>query len=334
MGRTLLRRRPLGPIEAARRARNLRLRRNRGIEWRARRFSFVVKVRFAVAPGAGRFDADEMTAFAVSAEALGFDTIWLSDVPLAPIGDPLVTLAYAAARTSRLKLGANVVPLGRNPMLLARQLAQLDRFSDGRLLLSFVPGLDQPGERGALGLPTGDRGAHVEAIIAMLRRWWSGGSVTAQGPGYAYADVAVEPRPRQCPLEIWLGGAGPRALERVARVADGWLTANVTPAEAGRGRSAIVARAGAYGRAIDEEHFGISIPYARVALPGATLAALRARRGDDDLRGIAPVGADELVALVRDHIGEGLSKFVLRPTDGATSADLQWLADTILPLQS
>jgi probable F420-dependent oxidoreductase len=297
-----------------------------------------MKVRFAVSPGAARFDPDGLTLFAETAETLGFDTIWLSDVPLGPIGDPMVSLTYIAARTSRLKLGANIVPIGRNPMLLARQLAQLDRFSDGRLLLSFVPGLDQPGERRALGFPAGDRGAAVEVIIDLLRRWWPGERVDHHQDGFDFDAVAVEPTPTQEPLEIWLGGAGPRALERVARCADGWLTANVTPDEAGSGRAAIVARASALGRPIDEEHYGISIPFARQAVPEATIAALRARRADahrsDDLRDIVPVGADELTALVKRHVDVGLTKFVLRPLDGGRPDDLAWLADAVLPLQT
>src|SRR6185295_18794566 len=62
-----------------------------------------MKIRFAVSPGAARFDPDDLTLFAETAETLGFDTIWLSDVPLGPIGDPMVSLTYIAARTSRLK---------------------------------------------------------------------------------------------------------------------------------------------------------------------------------------------------------------------------------------
>jgi probable F420-dependent oxidoreductase len=293
-----------------------------------------MKLRIAVSPSAGRFDVDGLVSFAETAETLGYDTIWLSDVPLGPIGDPMITLSYIAARTSRLKLGANIVPIGRNPMLLARQLAQLDRFSDGRLLLSFVPGLDQPGERRALGFPTGDRGAAVEEIIDLLRRWWAGERIDYHRDGLDLDGISVEPTPRQDPLEIWLGGAGPRALERVARCADGWLTANVTPEEAGNGRATIVARAAAIGRTIDEEHYGISIPFARTEIPAATIAVLRARRADGDLRDIAPVGADELIALVKRHVDNGLTKFVLRPLDGGRPDDLAWLADAVLPLQT
>ena len=147
-------------------------------------------------------------------------------------------------------------------------------------------------------------------------------------------DIGVEPTPLQQPLEIWLGGAGPRALERVARCADGWLTANVRPDEAGNGRATIVARAAAIGRTIDEEHYGISIPFARTEIPAATVVALRTRRADGDLRDIVPVGADELIALMKRHVDNGLTKFVLRPLDGGRRDDLAWLADAVLPLQT
>src|SRR3984957_19218274 len=111
-----------------------------------------MKIRVAVAPGSGAQDDVRITAFADALEASGFDGVWLSDVPLAPALDPLLGLALAAGQTRRLRLGANVVPLGRNPFLLAKELAQLDQISGGRLLLSFVTGLGQPGEREALGL--------------------------------------------------------------------------------------------------------------------------------------------------------------------------------------
>src|SRR5271170_4237406 len=109
-----------------------------------------MKVRFAVAPDTGTLKGTRIIDFADALEASGFDGVWLSDVPLAAVVDPLLGLALIAGRTRRLKLGANVVPLGRNPFLLAKGLAQLDQLSGGRLLLNFVPGLDQPGEREVL----------------------------------------------------------------------------------------------------------------------------------------------------------------------------------------
>src|SRR5580698_9688054 len=106
-----------------------------------------MKIRFAVSPGGAAAAGGDILSFADAIECSGFDGIWLSDVPLAPTLDPLLGLALVAGRTSRLRLGANVVPLGRNPFLLAKELAQLDRISNGRLLLSFVTGIGAPGDR-------------------------------------------------------------------------------------------------------------------------------------------------------------------------------------------
>ncbi|MEQ8495548.1 MAG: LLM class flavin-dependent oxidoreductase, partial [Gammaproteobacteria bacterium] len=142
-----------------------------------------MKVRFAVTPPAAALDGAVFGDYLAEVERLGFDTLWLSDVPLGPLGDPLLSLAWAAARSTRLKLGANVVPLGRNPLLLARQLAQLDGLCGGRLLLAFVPGLGAPAERAALGYAAGDRGAALEHSIDLLRRWWAGETVSACAEG-------------------------------------------------------------------------------------------------------------------------------------------------------
>jgi len=295
-----------------------------------------MKIRFAVTPPVSAFHEDAFPDYVSACESHGFDTLWLSDVPLGPLGDPLLHLALAAGRTRRLKLGANVVPLGRNPWLLARELAQLDRMSGGRLLLSFVPGLGQPAERAALGRATGSRWQVVDDVLGLARRWWAGETVTAAHGGYRFDALTLQPLPIQRPLEVWLGGIGPEALERVARIADGWLTASATPAEAGRGRGIIAARAVELGRTIDPEHFGISIPYARVEPPAAAVEVLRGRRADRDLTAILPVGRQALLALVEAHVGEGITKFVLRSLSDSPDwrGDLEWLANAVLPLQT
>ncbi len=295
-----------------------------------------MKIRFAVTPPASAFHEDVFSDYLVACENLGFDTLWLSDVPLGPLGDPLFSLAHAAGCTRKLKLGANVVPLGRNPWWLAKQLAQLDRQSHGRLLLSFVPGLGAPTERAALGYSNSDRGRAIDDIVDLLRRWWAGEAVTATHGPYTYEALILQPRPLQRPLEIWLGGIGPAALERVARLADGWLTASATPTEAGHGRRIIAERATALGRSLDPEHFGISIPYAEHAPPTEAVEVLRARRVDRDLTQILPIGRAGLVDLVHAHLDMGLSKFVLRSLSSTADwrAELTWLAESVLPLQT
>lgn len=297
-----------------------------------------MKVRFAVTPPVGALSEDEFPRYLEECQRLGFDALWLSDVPLGPFGDPLIALGFAAGATSTLKLGANLVPLARHPFVLAKQLAQLDRLAHGRLLLSFVPGLGAPAERAALGHARGDRGRTIDGMLGLMRRWWAGESVTAEWADSRFDALALQPTPLQEPLEIWFGGAGPTALERVARLADGWLTSAVTPAEAARGRATIARRAAELGRHIDPEHFGISVPVASSEPEEGAVAALRARRADRDLEQVLAIGADGLRALVHAHLDAGLSKFVLRPlaaldADCDWRAELAWWADTVLPLQ-
>jgi probable F420-dependent oxidoreductase len=295
-----------------------------------------VKVRIAVAPGAGPWSSAAYVSLVDGLEAGGFDTIWLSDVPLAPTIDPTVGLAFAAARTRRLKLGANVVPIGRNPMLLAKELAQIDQLSAGRLLLMIVPGIGRPAEREALGALGSDRGAYLDEVVPLLRRFFAGEAVEHHSERFSFPGIVVRPRPVQDPLELWLGGMGPKALERAGRLADGWLGAALTPAEAGAAREKIQQAATQAGRAIDPEHFGLSIAYARDEPPPELIASLAQRRRDADPASLLPVGRDGLRSLLGSLVGEGLSKFVLRPGAPVESVEeeLDWLAETVLDLQT
>jgi len=146
----------------------------------------------------------------------------------------------------------------------------------------------------------------------------------------------VRPRPMQQPLELWLGGIGPAALDRVGRLGDGWLGASASPAEAGVARARIDAAAAAAGRTIDPEHHGLSIPYARSEPDDAVAAAIQSRRPGANVADILPVGREALRSLLGQHIDEGLSKFVLRPTTTVRSwtDELDWLADAALDLQT
>lgn len=295
-----------------------------------------MKIRFAVAPQTASQTADTMAAFAEALENSEFDGIWLSDLPVAPVLDPLLGLALAAGRTRRLRLGANVVPLGRNPFLLAKELAQLDQLSEGRLLLSFVTGLGQPGEGEALGLSGARRGAVLEEVLGLVRAWWAGETVTHRSERWSFTELANPGRPVQKPLEVWLGGRGPRALDRVGRVADGWLGAQLTPAEAGVARRHIVDAADRAGRDIDPDHFGLSIAYTHDEPPAEVLRTVAARRRDIDPRELVPAGAAGLRAFIAGCIESGLSKFVVRPAEpvGSWAEETAWLADVILDLQT
>ena len=294
-----------------------------------------MKVRIAVAPGATPVERTDYFRFVDALEGLGFDTIWLSDVPLGTVVDPLMGLALAAGRTERLKLGANVVVPGRNPLLLAKEMAQLDRLSDGRLLLSLVAGQEVPAEREALGVDGVDRGARIDKVMQLCRRFWSGETVDYESTFFTCHGVSLKPVPVQDPLELWLGGIGPKALQRVGRLADGWLTARATPDMAAAGRLTIEKAAAEAGRTIDGEHYGISIPYSRT-MPAETAIAAILRGADVPRADILPVGAGELVELLQRHIAGGLTKFVLRPVvlQDTWDDELAWLAEHALSLQS
>jgi probable F420-dependent oxidoreductase len=295
-----------------------------------------MKLRFAIGPDRGWLSRSTLLDFAEAIETAGFDGVWLSDLPVAPALDPLLGVALLAGRTSRLRLGANVVPLGRNAFVLAKQLAQLDQVSDGRLLLTFVTGLNQPGERAALGIAGATRGELLERALGIARDLWAGKAMDHNRDSPSASGPRLPICPVQDPLEVWLGGRGPKALQRAGRIADGWLGAQLTPAEAGRAREQIQLAAARDAREVDPEHFGMSIAYARDEPEPEILRTTRESRPDVDPRELIPVGAQALRSLLERYIDAGLSKFVIRPSARVDSwtAEAEWLAGAILDLQT
>ncbi len=296
-----------------------------------------MKIRIAVATSNVPADRDHLVELVEGLEKRRFDTLWLSDTPLTPAIEPMLALALASAHTKRLKLGTNVVVPGRNPLHLAKELAHLDRLSGGRLLIAFMPGIGSKIERAALGSAGVDRIEHLERVIELCRSWWAGDPVTAEFDGFRYEGVTVGPTPVQEPLEIWLGGNGPKGLRSAGTHSDGWLGSRATPAQAEVNRATITEIAEAAGRTIDDDHFGISIPYDRNGVDDAMVGALLRRTEPGTTRAdIVPVGPVELRDLLRRHIDAGMSKFVLRPMAVADGWDteLDFLAEHALTLQN
>src|SRR5436305_761849 len=128
-------------------------------------------------------------------EELGFDSLWLAELTSRATPDPIVGLTFAAARTTRLKLGTGVLVLpGRNPAVVAKQLASLDRLSGGRLLVAFGLGLPDPAERAAFPVANGSRGAAFDTAIDLVRRYLAGEDVDG---------VTVRPAPGPRPWKRW-----------------------------------------------------------------------------------------------------------------------------------
>jgi alkanesulfonate monooxygenase SsuD/methylene tetrahydromethanopterin reductase-like flavin-dependent oxidoreductase (luciferase family) len=290
-----------------------------------------VKVRFAVSVGTDSPDPELLATVVTGAEERGFDSIWFSDLTMLPGTDPMLAVSFAAAISDRVRLGVNLVPFGYQPFVFARQVAELDQISGGRLLLTLVPGLDRAGERAALGISNQHRGQLLDELLPDLRSWWSGGSVKV--PEGDTTEVRLAVLPRQEPLEIWLGGSGPEAVRRAGQLADGWLGSNVIPQAAGAIRTQIQEEASRAGRTIDPEHFGLSIGYARQDSDLERASQLRtSAAGQVDV----PVGVRPLRALIRELIDQGLSKFVLRSVAPVLwwPDELNWLADVVFDLQT
>ena len=293
-----------------------------------------MKVRIGVGTGGGFASAETLLELVSGLDALGFDSLWLSEVLTGPVVDPLIGLAWAAASNPRLKIGTTALLPGRNVLRLAKQLASLDRLSGGRLLVTLVPGLTYAPERGAIGVEPKQRGAAIDDAMPLLRRLWAGETVSHEGPAGRFHDVRLSPLPVQQPLEMWLGGTAPAALERCGRLSDGWLPSLCTPEEAADGRRVIEDAAARAGRTISPEHFGLSVGYASVPLdPEAarTLAARRPRALE-----LTPVGYPALRRTLERFIEVGFSKFVVRPLIAPRSwrAELEALAAAVGDLQT
>jgi probable F420-dependent oxidoreductase len=293
-----------------------------------------MKIRIGVGAAAASSSPAALAEIVKGIDELGFDSLWLSEVLTGPVLDPVVGLAWAAASNPRLKIGTTMLLPGRNVVRLAKQLASLDVLSHGRLLVTLVPGLTYAPERDAIGVDPKRRGAVIDEALPLLRRFWAGETVSHEGAAGTFRDVKISPLPVQQPLEVWLGGTAPAALERCGRLSDGWLPSLCTPEEAAAGRAVIEAAAARAGRSISAEHFGMSVGYARVPLDPVTARTLAARR--PRALELTPVGLPALRQLIERFTAVGFSKFVVRPVipPGSWREELEALAGAVGDLQT
>ncbi|GMU77404.1 MAG: LLM class F420-dependent oxidoreductase [Acidimicrobiia bacterium] len=176
---------------------------------------------------------DFLTEFARVAEEHGYDSVNVTEHPmpgdrwLAAGGhhalDPFVALAFAAAATTRVRLLTNLTVLPyRNPFLLAKSVASLDRVSGGRVILGVGTGYLKP-EFFALGVDFDERNDLFDEAISVCRLAWTGQSVVHEGRHFSVKGNTAQPTPVQDPLPIWIGGNARLTRERVATVAQGWM---------------------------------------------------------------------------------------------------------------
>ena len=285
-------------------------------------------------------DGDIFGAFVDDLERLGFDSLWLSERVSGEAPDPLIALSFAAARTTKLKLGMSVLVLpGRNPVLLAKELATLDRLSNGRLLPAFGLGVADPHEQQAFGVERGERAKIFNEALPLLRRFWTEEAVDHDGPFFHYDAVTVRPKPVQQPLDVWLGGIAPSELRRVGRLGDGWLPSFCTADDIAAAIPIINQTAAEHDREVESEHFGALIAYSDGEVPDLIRQFIAKRRPDlDDPSEIIPTGLPAVRATIEKMVAAGASKFVLlplsEPTGDGWTTELERVASELKPLEN
>jgi len=175
---------------------------------------------------------------AVRAEALGFDSVWLSErvaVPLdkphpyQPSTDPWIGLAFAAAVTQRVRLGTSVSQIAlRPPVLMARELATLDRLSGGRLIVGAGAGWVEE-EFTSTGVPFDTRGGRLNEFVQLLRHLWTRPEQPWDGKHFHVPAVGlVRPLTPGGP-PVYIGAGGPRGIRRAALYGDGFISVQLPP---------------------------------------------------------------------------------------------------------
>ena len=249
---------------------------------------------------------DVLRAVAEAAERAGVATLWAAEhvvlfdrydsaYPYSPTGafplgaeadwlDPFAALTVAAAVTSRIRLATGIclVP-EHNPLILAKQVASLDRLSRGRFALGVGVGWSAEEFR-ALGVPFEHRARRTREYVEVMRKLWGPGVASHAGEYVRFEAAGSFPKPHQgARVPVIFGGESEAALRRVAEYGDGWYGFDVDPAAAAARIARLTALLAERGRAPKDVELIVS-PYTR-------------RIGRDDLARYRDVGVSEVVLL-------------------------------------
>ncbi|HKW86549.1 MAG TPA: TIGR03619 family F420-dependent LLM class oxidoreductase [Nitrospiraceae bacterium] len=183
----------------------------------------------------GRWGSLEaMSEAAMRAEQLGFDSISISDHIICPTGpdaagvtpvwhDFFVLTTHIADKTERIKLVGSLVLPYRRLLPMAKQISSVDMASKGRfVLVACVGWLRQEFEM--LGVPFHERGAITDEYLRAMKILWTEESPRFEGKYCRFSDIIFEPKCTQKPhVPMWIGGSGPRAIDRLMNFGDGWM---------------------------------------------------------------------------------------------------------------
>ena len=232
-------------------------------------------MKFGLAFGSSvAVESDDALALVKCAEKAGFESVWGGEhviipkniespypytpdgkIPVdsdAPIPDPLIWLAYVAPAAPTLRLGTCILILPqRNPLILAKELATLDRLSGGRVELGIGVGWMRE-EFDAISVPWEARGTRNDEYVDAMRLLWSGPEVEFHGRFVDFDTVTCSPRPVNGSVPIIVGGDTERAVNRAARLADGYFPGSTDPKKLGELIQDVRNKAEANGRNPDD----------------------------------------------------------------------------------
>ena len=178
----------------------------------------------------GPTDMEHIRRFAMQAETLGYDSLWLQE---RIIGDftmlePVTLLSYVAGITTKLKLGTSVILLPlRNPLQLAKAYSSLDVMSGGRSVLGVGLGGGHLGSHeDVFGYSREGRVTRFNEAVQIMKLLWTEPTASFQGRYWSFKEISMEPKPLQKPhLPIIFGGHHDNALRRAVKSANGWMGA-------------------------------------------------------------------------------------------------------------
>jgi probable F420-dependent oxidoreductase len=291
-------------------------------------------------------------AWLAAVEQLPIDSVWQGGHVLPPTGtgEAITRLALMTAWTERVRVGTAILLLPLyNPVLVAKQLADLDSRSGGRLTAGIGIGGEFPAEFEAVGVARTERGARTDEAIDVLRALWAGGATSFDGRFTSFADVELRPvTPPGADGPAMQAGGPPivvsgrkePAMRRAARRGDGWLPYLVSPDAYARSVDTIRAEAAAAERDLDGFEWAIYL-YCCIRPDGDQARAdLRSFLGsaygempDEKLMRIAPAGTpDEVAVALQAYVDAGARHIVVSPAAHAGTLEVVRLAATeVLP---
>jgi alkanesulfonate monooxygenase SsuD/methylene tetrahydromethanopterin reductase-like flavin-dependent oxidoreductase (luciferase family) len=285
-------------------------------------------------------------AWLAAAEQLPIESVWQGGHVLPPTatGETITRLALMTAWTERVRVGtaALVLPL-YNPVIVAKQVADLDSRSGSRLLLGLGSGGEFANEFEAVGVPWSERGGRTDEGIEVLRGLWSGSPVTYKGRYFTLDNVVM--RSVKSPGEavsrmqpggppIIVSGRKGAAMRRAARLGDGWMPYLMSPRAYARSVETIQTEATAAGRDLEGFEWMIYL-YCSVrrdcdrarADVASFLGSAYGDKPQSMLDSIAPSGTPEQVAdRLQEYVDAGVRHFIISPAAPLETLEVVTLA--------